>query len=44
MPSARSLPAAIFGLIVALSTASAPAALAQEPYRVGGTLKAVAGD
>jgi hypothetical protein len=44
MPSARSLPAAIFGLIVALSAASAPAALAQEPYRVRGTLKAVAGD
>ena len=44
MPSARSLPAAIFGLIVALSAASAPTALAQDRYRVRGKLKAVAGD
>jgi hypothetical protein len=36
------LPVVLIGLIVA--TASAPAALAQEPYRVRGTLKSVAGD
>lgn len=40
----RSTKPLMIGLIVACSATGAPPALAQEPYRVRGTLKAVAGD